>query len=203
MKVLAFTDLHAGVTAYKKIVAKIKKEKPDVIFCLGDFTIFEQNIEAVLQKISELKKPVFIIHGNHETDVIVKRLCQRYPNLKFVHRKFVKLGDYLVVAHGGGGFYGEGKLAGDKDFERFISENKKKLKGNIILLTHAPPGYTRLDYLDWLDDHVGCASYGIFIKHYKPVLALSGHLHENFGVKEKRGKTLICNPGPEGLVFKL
>ncbi len=203
MKILAFTDLHAGVTAYKKIVDKIKKEKPDYVFCLGDFTIFEQNIEAVLRKISELKKPVYIIHGNHETDVIVKRLCKRYSNIKFVHRTLNKLGDYTLIAHGGGGFYGQGKLAGDKDFEKFVRENKMKLHGKLILITHAPPGNTKLDYLEWLDDHAGCASYGEFIKQYHPVLALSGHLHENFGVKYKAGKTTICNPGPEGMVFTL
>ncbi len=203
MKILAFTDLHASVTEYKKIQAKIKKDKPDYIFCLGDFTVFEQNIEAVIRKISELKKPVYIIHGNHETDVIVKKLCKRHSNIKFIHRQIIKLGDYTVIAHGGGGFYGQGKIAGDKDFDRFVAENKKKLKGKLILLTHAPPGYTQLDYLDWLDDHVGCASYGAFIKKYKPILSLSGHLHENFRVKQKKDKTIICNPGPEGMVFTL
>jgi len=203
MKILAFTDLHAGVTAYKKIQAKIKKEKPDHIFCLGDFTIFEQNIGPVIRKISELKKPVLIIHGNHETDVIVRKLCNQYKNMTFAHRKITKLGDYTVIAHGGGGFYGQGKLAKDKDFDNFIKENKNKLKGKIILLTHAPPAYTKLDYLNWLGGHAGCASYQTFIKQYKPILALSGHLHENFRVKQKIGKTLICNPGPEGMVFKL
>ncbi len=203
MKILAFTDLHASVGAYKKLLAKIKKHKPDHIFCLGDFTIFEQNIEAVLRKISELKKPVILIHGNHEMDLIVKRLCQRHRNITFAHKKIITLGPYTIVAHGGGGFYGQGKVAGDKDFDRFIKENKAKLKGKIILLTHAPPAYTKLDYLDWLDDYVGCASYGKFIKEFKPVLALSGHLHENFYVKEKKGKTLVCNPGPEGTIFTL
>src|SRR3989304_935671 len=103
MKILVFTDLHASVTEYKKVQAKVKKEKPDYVFCLGDFTIFEQNIEAVIRKISELKKPTFIIHGNHETDVIVKKLCKRHSNLNFIHRKIIKLGDYTVIAHGGGG----------------------------------------------------------------------------------------------------
>jgi hypothetical protein len=203
MKILAFTDLHAGVTAYKKIQAKVKKEKPDYVVCLGDFTIFEQNIEAVLRKISELKRPTFIIHGNHETDVIVKKLCKHYPNIKFIHRSIIPLGEYTVVAHGGGGFYGQGKLARDKDFDKFIKENKEKIKGKLILLTHAPPGHTKLDHLEWLDDHVGCASYETFVREYKPILALSGHLHENFGVKQKLGKTLLCNPGPEGIIFIL
>jgi len=203
MKIFAFTDLHAGVTAYKKIQQKVKKEKPDYILCLGDFTVFEQHIDGVLRKLNELGKQVFIIHGNHEEEFVVRKLCKKYSRLKFVHRSVFSINGYTVVAHGGGGFYGQGKLAKDKDFESFVREHKNKIKGKIILLTHAPPGYTKLDYILWLDDHAGCASYGEFVKKYKPVLALSGHLHENFRVKQKLGKTLLCNPGPEGMVFKL
>jgi len=202
MKILAFSDLHASVTEYKRLQAKVKKHKPDYIFCLGDFTIFEQNIEAVLRKISQLKKPTLVIHGNHETDIIVKRLCKDYDNLTFAHKKIIKLGDHTFVVHGGGGFYGQGKhLKGDKDFDTFVKANKVKFKGKLILLTHAPPAFTKLDYLDWIGDHVGCTSYNKFIKKYQPQLALSGHLHENFGVKQKIGKTLVCNVGPEGRIF--
>ncbi len=203
MKILAFTDLHAGITAYKKLKEKIKKHKPDYIFCLGDFTIFEQNIEPVIQKISQLKKPVYILHGNHEMGNVVKKLCAKYSNLIYAHKKIIKLEDYKIVGHGGGGFYGQGKLRKDQEFEEFITKNKTKLKGQLILLTHAPPAHTKLDYLDWLEDHVGCPSYKSFIDKYKPVLALSGHIHETFGIKEKIGKTLISNPGPEGIIFKL
>lgn len=201
MKILAFTDLHASVTSYKKIQAKIKKEKPDAIFCLGDFTIFEQNIEAVLRKINDLGKTIYLIHGNHEMEQIVKKLAKNNPHIKFIHKQILKLGEYTIIAHGGGGFYGQGKLAGDKEFDNFVKD--KKFTGKTILLTHAPPGHTKLDYIDWLDDHVGCASYKKFIDKHKPILALSGHIHESFYVKQKIGKTLVCNPGPEGMVFQI
>jgi len=203
MKILAFTDLHASIVDYKKIQKKVKKEKPDYIFCLGDFTVFEQNIDGILAKLNELKKPTFVIHGNHESEAIVRKFCKRYSNLEFVHKKIKKINDYTIIAHGGGGFYGQGKLRGDKDFDDFVKKNKAKLKEKIVLLTHAPPGHTKIDYLEWFDDHAGCASYEKFLKRYKPVLILSGHLHENFGVKQKIGKTLICNPGPDGMIFKL
>jgi len=209
MKILAFSDLHASITSFKKLQQKIKKYNPDYIFCLGDFTVFEQNIEAVLEKINDFKKPTIVLHGNHEQDVIVKKLCKKHSSLTFMHCKVASINGCTVVVHGGGGFYGGGKVYGDKrldtdrEFDKFIRENKTKLKGKIILLTHAPPGYTKLDYLKWMKEHRGCASYGSFIRKYKPVLALSGHLHEHFGVKQKLGKTLICNPGPEGMIFEI
>ena len=204
MRILAFTDLHAGITAYKKLQAKLVKYKPDIIVCTGDFTIFEQNIEPVLTKIAEFGLPVILIHGNHETDVIVEKLCKRHKNILFLHNKILRVGDYTFIGHGGGGFYGQGEdLQGDDEFEELIKQNKRKMKGKLVLLTHAPPAHTKLDYLEWLNDHVGCISYETFIRKYQPTLALSGHIHETFGIKEKIGKTLIANPGPEGMVFEL
>lgn len=203
MKILAFTDLHASITELKKIEGKIKKYNPEAIFCCGDFTIFEQNIEAVLRKLDALGLPVYLIHGNHEMDAVVKKLCTKTKNVQFVHNKIFPLGDYTVVAHGGGGFYGRGKLAGDKEFEEFVKKNKDKITGKIILLTHAPPANSALDYIDWMDDHVGCKSYMDFIKENKPVLALSGHIHETFGIIQKLGKTTLCNPGPGGKIITL
>lgn len=203
MKIFAFTDLHASITDFKRIEAKIKKRKPDAIICCGDFTIFEQNIEQVLKKIDAFELPVYLIHGNHEMDAIVKKLCTKTKNIQFVHNKTFKIGDFTAVAHGGGGFYGKGKNAGDKEFEEFIQKNKDKIMGQTILITHAPPANSALDYIPWMDDHVGCKSYTDFIKEYKPVLALSGHIHETFGIVQKLGKTILCNPGPSGRMIIL
>ncbi|MBW2969947.1 metallophosphoesterase [Candidatus Woesearchaeota archaeon] len=201
MEILAFADLHNSTIAYKKIQKKIKKHKPDYIICLGDLTFFGTHIETMMRKLGELKKPLILLPGNHEPESILKKLSKKYKNITYAHRKIMTIKEYTFVIHGGGGFY-DTKPAKDKDFEKFIRENKKRLKGKIILLTHAPPKNTKLDKLDWAG-HVGCGSYTEFIKKYKPMLALSGHLHENFGVMQKKGKTLLCNPGPEGMVFKI
>ena len=203
MKILAFTDLHGSLSSYRAIHTKVKKEKPDCIFCLGDFTIFHAGMDVMLKKISDLGLPTLVIHGNHEDESVVERLCGNFPNLLFVHGKVVELGGYKVVAHGGGGFCGRGRNARDAEFDAMIKAARKDLSGKIILITHAPPYGTKVDISAWLREHVGCASYADFIVKYKPVLALCGHLHENFGVKEKKGKTLIVNPGPEGVVFKI
>ena len=202
MKLLVFTDLHANVTSLKRIEKKVREQNPDVIINLGDFTIFEQNIEDVLERLELLNKPVLIIHGNHEDARILQKLCKRYPNLKYVHRRIITINSYNFVFHGGGGFYYGKRLSGDKDFDRLVIENKHKLKGKLCLFTHAPPANTRPDYLRWAG-HVGCTSYKRFIDKYKPVLALCGHLHENFGKKQKIRKTTVANPGPEGEIYAL
>ena len=178
MKILAFTDIHGSITKLKKIQQKTKKNKPDIILCLGDFTIFERHIDEIMRKINSLNTPTYIIPGNHETTKILDKLCTKYKNLNFIHKKITRIKKYTLTGYGEGGFG-----TTDKKFEKFIKANKKKLENKkIILMTHGPPYKTKLDYIDYLKKHVGCKSYANFIKQYKPVLALSGHLHETFGL---------------------
>ena len=35
------------------------------------------------------------------------------------------------------------------------------------------------------------------------MLALSGHFHETFGVDDKIGKSLLLNPGDEGIIIEV
>ena len=64
MKILAFTDLHAYLPSLNKLIAKAKKEKPDLMICAGDFTLFGQGLEMF--KRLDLKIPLLVIPGNHE-----------------------------------------------------------------------------------------------------------------------------------------
>jgi len=84
-----------------------------------------------------------------------------------------------------------------------FARKEKITKKKIILITHGPPYKTKLDYIDYLKEYVGCKSYTTFIKKYKPILALSGHIHETFGKKDKTGQTEIINPGANGMIIKI
>ena len=66
MKLLAFTDIHGSLTALKRIEQKIKSEKPDLLVCAGDISIFEHGIVGILKKLNKLNKKIIIVHGNHE-----------------------------------------------------------------------------------------------------------------------------------------
>lgn len=199
MKALIFTDIHASISSFKKLQQKIETNKPEIIFCTGDFTVMEQNVEEVMHKINDLGLPTFLIHGNHETELIVKKLSTRYKNIIFMHKRIMPYKDYYILGHGGGGF-----SRTDKDFEQYIRKNKDQLKNKkVILMTHAPPYQTKLDYIDWLDENVGCKSYTDFIETFQPILALSGHIHECFGNTQLIGKTKLINPGPDGKIITL
>jgi len=101
MKLLAFTDLHLSSYAFKKLKKKVKKQKPDLLICAGDVSIFEQGLDFILNKLNKLKKKILIIHGNHETDKVLKKLCKKYNNLIFIHKKHYKTNGNIFFAYGG------------------------------------------------------------------------------------------------------
>src|SRR3989338_9859935 len=184
MKIFAFTDVHGNTKALKKIEATVKKQKPDLLVCCGDISIFDHYAERTLKKLASLHKPLFLIHGNHDSETKIEKLCKQYKNVSFIHKKIKMFGNLLFVGYGGGGF-----MRIDKEFEKFARKIEHKIKTeNIILLTHGPPYKTRLDYI--YGEHVGCVSFKKFIiSHPKTILALSGHIHETAGAQDKIKKT--------------
>ncbi|MBI4145169.1 metallophosphoesterase [Candidatus Woesearchaeota archaeon] len=197
MKILAFSDLHANLTAMKRLEQTIKKEHPDLLINLGDFTVFEQHIEDVCKRLAKLHKSQLVLHGNHEEESTVAALAKRH-GWTFCHKRTVRFGDVLFVGHGGGGF-----SFTEPDFARWIKTvPAAKLAKKVVLLTHQPPYGTVLDHI-W-GDHVGNKSYSDFIKQRKNVvLALSGHIHETAGKTGTVNKAKLVNPGPFGKVINL
>jgi len=199
MKIIVFTDTHGSPTAYKKLKAKIKKEKPDMLLCCGDFTIFEHDINKIAAKLNKLGPKILMIHGNHEDVTSLNKICKKYKNLVSIHKKSYRRGKILFIGWGGGGFSHK-----DKPFTKWTKQIKKKFKKDdkIVLLTHAPPYDTKLDII--IDEPCGNKDIRKFIEKTKLVkFAFSGHLHETFNQKQKLGNAKVVNPGPYGWVFNV
>jgi len=198
MKILAFVDMHGSLGALKKI--KKQAKKADIIVCAGDLTIFEQGIDYFLGKLDKLNKPTLMIHGNHEDETVLKKLCSKYKNMIFLHARGYKENGYLFLGYGGGGF-----SMRDKGFEKLSKQFEKKIKKlgnpNVILVTHAPPYKTKIDLI--MKEPCGNKSIKNFVKKVKPELVISGHLHENAGKEDKLGNTRIINPGPYGKLISI
>ncbi len=197
VKVLAFADVHASVTAFRKLEMLVKKEKPDLLVNLGDFTIFEQHMEEVCARLAKLHPVQLVVHGNHEEDLTTRHVCKRHGWV-FCHKKCVQIGDVLFVGYGGGGFSSR-----EPEFERCVKNVHSTIKEakKVVLLTHQPPYGTAVD--NKYGEHVGNTSFTSFIKKYKIALSLSGHIHETAGRIGKLGKTVFANPGPFGKVFTI
>lgn len=200
MKLLAFVDIHGSLKAIKKIAEKAKKSKPDLLICAGDLTIFEQGLDYLLHRLDKIGLPLLIIHGNHELDNDLKKVCSLFKNPVFLHKKSYEAKDCLFLGYGGGGFSLVDRefIKTAKKFEEKIKKNKNK---KIILVTHAPPYNTKVDMI--MEQHCGNKSIRQFITKVKPDLVITGHLHENAGKEDKVGKTKIVNPGPFGKIIKI
>lgn len=192
MRILAFTDSHGNKKILRELSKKVKKENPDIIICAGDFTNFERKMEETLFDINMLGKPVFLVHGNHEDPENIQNAVDLFDHIKFIHKKRFRIGKYEIMGFGGGGF-----SQTDKEFERYSKHIKTKKR--LILVTHAPPYGTKLDFLH--NAHRGNRSFSNFIRKSQPLLSISGHLHETFGEQDKIGKTVLINPGARGLII--
>lgn len=200
MKILAFTDFHSDFPTIRKIARKAKDA--DIAVCCGDMTFFGHELEKVLNFLSKsMNIPIFFIHGNHDDEKESIRLSKKCKNLIPIHLRLAKVSENLYIfGFGGGGFsYTEPIL------EKAIKKVKEKLpkKARLILVTHAPPYNTELDFLDEERGHHGCNSGRKFIQKLKPVLALSGHFHETFYLKDKLNETILLNPGDEGTIIEI
>ena len=195
MKLLAFTDIHGSLSALRRIEQKTIAQKPDLLVCAGDISIFEHGIVGLIRRLNKLNKKVIIIHGNHEDASTYIKLSRLFKNIIFIHKNYFIEDNILFLGYGGGGF-----SIVDKEFEKISHKFKELIKNNkdkkIILVTHAPPYKTRLDKL--VGGHCGNKSIKHFVEKSKVDLLICGHLHENFGKEDKIGKTKVINPGMFG-----
>ncbi|MBN1156693.1 metallophosphoesterase [Candidatus Woesearchaeota archaeon] len=196
MKILAFVDMHGSIKAFNEI--KKKAKGANILVCAGDISMFENNIKSIIRKFGQLKKPVLMIHGNHESPGTMKSVCSAHNNILFIHKALYTLGDVQFIGYGGGGF-----TVTDDGFEKFMKKAMKDIdkKKKVILITHAPPYGTNLDIIN--SNHYGNKSVRNFIKLNKIDIAISGHLHECACHTDKINKVMLINPGPKGKLIEV
>jgi len=198
MKIFAFTDFHGSPSAMKKIIKTAKKEKPDIMVCPGDLTIFEQHMQKILKKMDSIGIPLLLIPGNHESDISLRNATKKFKNLIYIHKSFCRKGKYLFLGYGEGGF-----SLTDKTFTKWGNKIIKKAKKGdfVVLLIHGPPHNTKVDEI--MGEHCGNKDFRKFIIKYKIPLVFCGHIHETFDIVDNIGKSKIVNPGPYGMIFEV
>jgi len=197
MKILAFADTHGNKAALGRVIKKA--EQADILVCAGDITNWGEKLEELVENIEKTKKPLIIIPGNHETAEQIQSISKKFKFVIPLHKGSYELNKYLFFGYGGGGFSKE-----EPELARIIHKFKETIKkdSKIILITHAPPQNTKLDFLIYTG-HVGCKTVTDFIKEIKPILAISGHLHENFKKIDTINGTKLINPGPDGKIIEI
>jgi len=196
MKLLTFVDIHGNKKRISEIIKKSKNA--DLLVCAGDISTWASKLKSLINNFKPTKKPLLIIHGNHEYEEEIKEACKNKPHVIPIHLKAFILNNYFIFGYGGGGF-----SEYDQKLEKLIPKIKKQAKSKkVIFVTHAPPYNTKIDLLQGLG-HRGSKSIRKFIKEVKPILHICGHFHETAEKKDKLGKTTIINPGPKGKLIKI
>jgi len=186
-KILAVGDIHGDTGLVKKLAQKAKKENVDLIILAGDLTFLEESTKNLIGPFIKAKKPVLLLHGNHETFATTDFLSKNYPNTKNIHGySFTK--DNL-------GIFGAGGAIGFNTTEKEIFNALKKGHTQIkdinkkIMVTHMHPWGSKAEFSGF----EGSRAVKRAIKKFSPELLIAAHIHEAGGIEEKIGKTKIIN----------
>lgn len=170
---------------------------------------------SMAKKICSFGKPVFGIPGNNDhagRTALSRKNSEKnyYKNYEKDFENFVdcdmarvELEDYQIIGYGRSSFP-------EKKYEREFYEyavaaltelfkRAKKRKKPVIFICHNPP-YGTLDKVGMKTSPMYGKSIGsdvaaTIVKKFKPILCVSGHVHESPG-KKKLGTTLVVNNGP-------
>jgi hypothetical protein len=196
LKVLALTDIHRSKNAVRGLVNKIAEQYPDAILIAGDIAHGSLN-EAVdlLQLLNSSHKDVFFVPGNMDSPELMN---WNGRNIKNLHGRCESFDNYYLIGVGGSvytPFNTHLEFTENEMGETLrIAFSKCVEKKNVILISHCPPKDTKLDKTT-MGIHAGSTSVRQFIDSKKPILVVTGHIHEARGI-DKIGETIIVNPGP-------
>ena len=188
MKFLVISDLHQKRSAIEWINDEISKNNAEFVLFLGDVTDFGTGEEAA-DIISSIKSKVYVIPGNCDPRDLPQKIDGVATDM---HGKSVNLNGYRLVGLGGSNITIFNTTFELNEDELYNGLDPISSKG-MILMTHAP-SYGILDRIP-SGLNVGSPAIRRIVDKYHPILALSGHIHEDIGVVELNGTT-FCNPGP-------
>lgn len=188
MRFLVFTDLHQNTSVIDKINDSIDRFGAEFVLCLGDVTDFGTGEEAA-RILSSIRSKVYAIPGNCDPLDFPSAISGVAVDM---HGRATEVGGYRLVGLGGSNI-----TIFHSPFELEEEDITDGLEGNceegMILMTHAP-SYGTLDHIP-SGQSVGSPAITAIVERWHPILALSGHIHEDVGVVERDGTTFV-NPGP-------
>lgn len=188
MKFLVITDLHQEVANIPWINGLIEEHKPEAVLCLGDITNFDTGAKAA-EILSQIKCKVYALPGNCDLRDLPESISSVAVDM---HGKSATVGDYYIAGLGGSNItiFGTPFELSEEEIDSLL---RPICKPGMILMTHAPS----YDIFDHIPNGMAVGSPALrkIVEEFKPLVALSGHIHEDFGCK-KIGDTVFCNPGP-------
>lgn len=150
--------------------------------------------KRLLDDIVDTNIPILLIHGNtetRETRTWMKLYCDRYRHLHWISDKSIIIDDMQFLGHGWVGVsanYERMRTSGEineNESEKILKNQINKLNYDVdqtVLISHAPPFGTSLDYLPHKKLHAGSKPIRKAMNSRKINVNISGHLHEAQGL---------------------
>ena len=193
LRILAAADLHGSLDIAKKLSAKAKKNKVDLVVLAGDIYGYSEGEKGILSPFRKAGQKVIFVPGNCDFDEEVGMLRKDGKN---INNYYVTYGDVGIVGIGNPNW----KLCLDKGDLRSIKRNFSRMKsGKKILVSHLHAGGTAAEFSGIPGDEVVRDA----VEEFKPDLLIAAHIHEGEGIEDRLGKTKVVQVGRAGKVLEI
>jgi len=195
MKIIFITDIH-GYWKNLQLIAPLSANC-DLLILGGDITTFGtvDDTDFAIKTVFKYNKNMIAIPGNCDGPLVQKFLIEK--GIDFNFKKVERLGLFF---YGIGGSLTTPSATPYEYSEKFLMEKFEDKSfseisnlSNWILISHQPPFSTLNDKLT-NGVHVGSKKVRSLIINNKPMICLTGHIHEGIGI-DKIENTPIVNPG--------
>ncbi len=195
MKIVFITDIHGYWDNLELISSRLINY--DLVVLGGDITTFGTGSDAdfAVKTILKHNQNIIAIPGNCDGGLVQKLLAE-----KGIDFNFKKIERFGISFYGIGGSLITPSATPYEYSEEYLEEklNDKSyaelsVSSSLILVSHQPPFLTLNDKLT-NGVHVGSKMIRNLITKTKPLICLTGHIHEGIGI-DKIENTSIVNPG--------
>jgi len=195
LKLIALSDLHKSLAAAKAAAQRISTEHPNAVLVSGDISHGDlEEAASLLETLSTAGVSVFFVPGNMDSP---KLSDWSKGSIKNLHGRCESFESYALLGLGGSVYtpFNTPLEFNEAEVSQILNQAASGCgSGRLILVSHCPPRGIKLDKTR-MGIHAGSHSVRQFIESRKPVLVVSGHVHEAQGI-DNLGATVIVNPGP-------
>jgi len=195
LDILAFTDFHGQRDAFSQARKLILSDRPDLVVVAGDLVNHDaEHAKQMLLQLAEANRPVYFVPGNMDAPALADWTGteQVHP----LHGRCLQVYEVSLLGLGGspvGAFKFPFGFT-EQHAATLLDNLAEDCHGdNMILVSHCPPRNTKIDRIH-SGEHVGSISVREFVEKARPLLVISGHIHEAQGM-DSIGVTTVVNIG--------
>jgi uncharacterized protein len=196
VRLLAFSDLHADVGQARRLAEL--SDSAEVVVGVGDFASIHSGLEETIAALRPIECPAVVVPGNNETEAALRKACTDWDTAVVLHGEGTEIGGLTFFGLGAG----VPVTPWDWSFDLTEDEAAGMLDGcpeGSVLAVHSPPrGHVDMS---GGGEHLGSEAVLHAIEANHPRLALCGHIHEQWGMRSRIGRTEVINLGPEGTLL--